>query len=91
MFVRDLEDPETKARIMNGLSDELRTMYIKFKWSAAGSLLICIDVNVRALETNEQLETELSKFIQKMKGCEALNLSSVNKVSAVMIAIEGVY
>ncbi|VDI02853.1 Hypothetical predicted protein [Mytilus galloprovincialis] len=88
LFVRDLEDPETKARILNGLSDELRTMYIKFKWSAAGSLLICIDVHVRALETNEQLETELSKFIQKMKGCKALNLSSVNKVSAVMIAIE---
>lgn len=76
---------------MNGLSDELRTIYIKFKWSAAGSLLICLEVHVRALETNEQLETELSKFIQKMKDNKALGISSVNKVSVVMVAEEGLY
>ncbi|CAC5384485.1 unnamed protein product [Mytilus coruscus] len=88
LFVRDLEDPETKARIINGLSDELQSTYIKFKWSAAGSLLICIEVHVQALETNEQLKAELSKFIQKMKYSKALNKSSENKVSVLMIAVE---
>ncbi|XP_076109021.1 uncharacterized protein LOC143077017 [Mytilus galloprovincialis] len=87
----NVDDTETRAKILNEFKDEVNEGDLKIKFIAAitGSLIIHADIDTNALITNTSLQEELTSFMTRILNTGRLQITSFQWIDAVIFLAEG--
>lgn len=91
VFQTESDMNDIPVSILNSLRDEINQGLkgIHFVCASSGSIVLCVDILVDEMQTDEKMQLVLYSFINTILETKIINVSSAGYVDVVLIYSEG--